>query len=89
MKGGIGANDSGCCADRRPSWSLPVIGEGFCPGLSLGGTRGWGMSCGGSCWIRGVQGLCKVCSLHGVVSDVVLWAGVEPSAVSVGLAVGG
>lgn len=31
-----------------------------------------------SCWIRGVQGLCKVCSLHGLVSDGVLLPGVEP-----------
>ena len=64
------------------------MGEGICPGLSLGGRGGWGMSLGGSCWVRGPQGPCKVCSPHGVVSDGVLLAGVEPGAVFVGLAAG-
>lgn len=63
--------------------------EGICPGLSLHGRGGWHTSHGGSCWVRGVQKPCKVCSLHGVVSDGVLLAGMEPSTMSVGLAVGG
>lgn len=54
----------------------------------MGGRGGWGTCCGESCWVRGVQGPCEVCSLHRVVSDGMLLAGVEPGAVSVGLTVG-
>jgi len=65
------------------------MGEGICPGLPLGGRGGRGMSCGGSCWVRGAQGPVKVSSPGGVVSDGVLLAGVEPSTASVTLAVEG
>lgn len=63
------------------------MGEGICPEFSLGGRRGCGTSYRGSCWVRALAGTGKVCYLHGVVSDGLLLAGVEPGAASVGLAV--
>lgn len=65
----------GDAANGRPFWSLLVMGEGICPGLPLGGRGGWGTSHGGTGWVRGAEGPCIVCSLHGVVSDGELLAG--------------
>lgn len=65
------------------------MGEGICLRSLLGERGGCGTRRGESCWVRGAQGPCKVCSLHGVLSDGMLLAGVEPGYCVCGLAVGG